>query len=113
LSHKEEKISFRTSNFCFLASQVDKFSSCSTREVWNLRFSLQQAMLLLLSLVAIWLGEGEALLELKNSIVSANKGLAKWVAKLCTHRTMHAKGEERSDYLSACTFEGKAKKLLS
>jgi hypothetical protein len=37
-------------------------------------------MLLLLSPVAIWLGEGEALLELKNSIVSANKGLAKWVA---------------------------------
>ncbi len=45
-----------------------------------MRFSLQQAMLLLLSPVVIWLGEGEALLELKNSIVSANKGLAKWVA---------------------------------
>ncbi len=37
-------------------------------------------MLMLLSPVAIWLGEGEAPWELKNSIVSANKGLAKWVA---------------------------------
>jgi len=58
-------------------------------KVWNLRLFLQQAMLLLLLLVSIWLEEGsaqglseegEALLEFKSSITDANKWLANWVA---------------------------------
>jgi hypothetical protein len=58
-------------------------------KVWNLRLFLQQVMLLLLLLVAIWLEEGsaqglseegKALLEFKNSITDANKWLANWVA---------------------------------
>jgi hypothetical protein len=58
-------------------------------KVWNLRLFLQQVMLLLLLLVAIWLEEGsaqglseegKALLEFKSSITDANKWLANWVA---------------------------------
>ncbi len=70
-------------------SQVDRFSSCNTTEVRNLRLFLQQAMLVLPLRVAIglregWaqglLEEGEALYELKTSIIGPNKGLAKRVA---------------------------------
>jgi hypothetical protein len=39
-------------------SQVHRFSSCNTTEVRNLRLFLQQAMLVMLLRVAIWLREG-------------------------------------------------------
>ncbi len=83
------KLAYVQAAFVSWLSQVHRFSSCSTTKVRNLRLFLQQAMLLLLLRVAIWLKEGsaqgrfeerEALSKLKNSIIGANKWLANRVA---------------------------------